>query len=189
MAAAEHGNDSFRLLALLAPCAFAGRGTSEVSRQVPRIRAVGATNRSFRGSVHAFRPGRSPAEYAFCEIEAIVGARPFALLDRRSPKRASAGSDFSLAIFRCCSPIELFRRPQSSTEGAFGFTPDETIHPFFTFRTVAAFEIGPTAVFCATCYMVWCKADSRDADDFIDKFGTESLKFRLHTAHATPPSA
>jgi hypothetical protein len=35
--------------------------------------------------------------------------------------------------------------------------------------------------------MVWCKADPRDAHDFIDKFGTESLKFRLHTAHATPP--
>src|SRR5712671_6943662 len=87
-----------------------------------------------------------------------------------------------------CGSSRLAEGKIESSEGAFGFKPDETIHPFFTFRTVGAFEIGPTAVFCAACYMVWCKADSRDAHDFIDKFGTESLKFRLHTAHATPPS-
>jgi hypothetical protein len=76
-----------------------------------------------------------------------------------------------------------------SSEGAHGFKPDETQAPVFTFRSVFAFNLAKAATFCAACYMVWCKADSRDAHTFIQKFGTESLKKRLLTADHPPPGS
>jgi hypothetical protein len=85
-----------------------------------------------------------------------------------------------------CGSANLVEGKIKVSEGAFGFKPDETIPLLFTFRAVAAFKMGPAAVFCGACNMVWCEADSRDAHNFIREYGFESLKARVLAAQSAP---
>jgi hypothetical protein len=68
-----------------------------------------------------------------------------------------------------------------------GFKPNESIEPLFRLRTVAGFKLPQSATFCANCYMVWCKADSRDAHNYMRDHADQSLKERLLTADGPPP--
>ena len=60
------------------------------------------------------------------------------------------------------------------------FRPDSTRKGFFlSIRWPFGFDFGPRAHFCAKCYMVWTKADPEDADKFLRKFASASLKQAL----------
>src|SRR5262245_4774691 len=76
-----------------------------------------------------------------------------------------------------CGSYKLVPGSVKSQE-CFGFLPDEH-HGGFTIRNIFAFAFGPSAIYCATCFMVWAKADSNDAAKFIQKFGTPELNARI----------
>jgi hypothetical protein len=76
----------------------------------------------------------------------------------------------------------------NKSKGAYGFLPAETRQGFnFTSRPVFAFAFGPEATFCGGCNMVWSKANTRDAAEFIRKFGSEGLKAQFEAMQRTPP--
>jgi hypothetical protein len=72
----------------------------------------------------------------------------------------------------------------------FGFTPEEIKKGFlFTFRSLMAFKFGPSAHFCAKCFMVWSKADPKDAVKFLGDYANDDLKARLATQIVPEPPA
>ena len=88
-----------------------------------------------------------------------------------------------------CGSLKVMSGKVVGAEGQAGFKPDETVTGFvFTLRYPFAFAFGPTGQYCATCGMIWAKADTKDAAKFLKKFATEDLKNRLaNTEQETAP--
>jgi len=86
-----------------------------------------------------------------------------------------------------CGSTKLVTGKMRAVESPVAFKPDESSEPLFTLRLVAGFNLLPPATFCAACTTVWCEADSRDAQAYIQKYGLDSLKKRLASADSSPP--
>lgn len=72
--------------------------------------------------------------------------------------------------------------------GHYGFLPAEIRKGLnFTSRAIFAFAFGPEATFCGHCNMVWSKADTADAANFIRKHGSEGLKAQFSAVQQTEP--
>ena len=92
------------------------------------------------------------------------------------------------AMDKCpfCGSSKLVPGRVGDNSGPYGFTPNEASRWAFTLRPTFAFNIGPAATFCGECCMVWCKADRKDAYQFIHDFGTETLNARVFGPGGNP---